>query len=185
MPIPSRFRVQLTADDIEEYTELCNRIENGLTTGNDVSALIEQWNRRAGRSYDPREFTTYYGAVSTETFVMETLMGEPSLVDDLNYAELREVLEAVVACDIDEASQAFYLRWLEANLPGSNVADLIFFPAEWFGNEQLRVELSPDEILGYALRKSGRHVRDAPSDVELEHPIPVDATLITPPPRKS
>lgn len=125
-----------------------------------------------GREFVPSDFR-YQGAIDRDTFVTESLMGPPALVADLTYPELRAVLEGLLPARLSEAEQSYYLGWLEANLPGSNVSDLIYWPNEWFKDQSmLHVELTPDQLLGYAMRASGQVIPGAPEDVELPYPMP-------------
>ncbi len=99
-------------------------------------------------------------------------MGQPSFVADLTYAELREVLTAVSG-DLPEADLSFYLRWLDANLPDANMTELIFRPDRWFKNDNLfHAAMTYDQLLAYAMAKSGRRIPGAPENVSLPYPIP-------------
>lgn len=175
MPIPERLRpAPPTAEELAAYTELCRRIENRRYADEDeLAELLARWNRRAGREYDAAEFRTYYGAMEIGEFVTGMLLGVPQLVPDLRYSELRDVLEAVVAVALPQPEDGYFLNWLEAQLPGSDISDLIYWPNEWFGDESLlHVELTPDQILAYAMARSGRRLPGAPENVTLPHPIP-------------
>jgi hypothetical protein len=176
MPIPPRLRPPPpSVEEFREYMELSRQIEDGLEFRDDVSELLTRWNARAGRTYQPSDFH-YHGAISSETFVGEMLLGEPALVPDLTYDELREVLRSMLDGELSEAVESYSLRWLEANLPGANVSDLIHWPNEWFKNEtMLHAELTHDQVLAYAMAKSGRHLPDAPADVPMPYPIPPSA----------
>src|SRR5262249_21972162 len=145
--------------EIREFSRLCNAIEDGVNAGRDVTELLEKWNRRAARPFQPHEFTTYYGAVSTEDFVEEALLPRPTWLEDLTYEELRSVFQAVMAAELPPAQHSYFLGWLEENLPGSRMSDLIYWPNHWFKDEaMLHVELTADQVLAYALLKSGRTV---------------------------
>jgi hypothetical protein len=175
MPIPDRLRPPPpTAAEMAEYTELCRRIENRRYADEDeLNDLLGRWNRRAGRQYKEVEFRSYHGAMEIDEFVTEMLLGEPKLVPDLTYSELRDVLEAVVSVSLPQPEESYFLGLLEANLPDSDICDLIYWPNEWFGDEALlHVELSPDQILAYAMKRCGRMVPGAPENVPLPYPIP-------------
>ena len=170
MPIPARLRpTPVTAEEMAHYTELCRRIENRRHTDDDLA----EWNRRAGVEYEEAEFRCYYGSMEIDEFVTIMLMGVPKLVPDLTYAELRTVLEAQLSATLSQPESSYYLRWLEANLPAADVSDLIYWPNHWFDNESLlHAELSPDQILAYAMKRSGRCVPGAPENVPLPYPVP-------------
>jgi hypothetical protein len=176
MPIPARFQLPpISPAEIREFCQLCSAIEDGVHRDHDeVDAMIARWNARACRSYEPVDFTKYYGAMDTEEFVHEALQPAPTYVPDVTYAELREVLEEVSTASIEsQAEHSYFLTWLEVNLPDSNVSDLLYWPNEWFGNEgALDVPLDTDQTLRYLMLKSGRILVDAPLNVELSLPLP-------------
>jgi hypothetical protein len=173
MPIPARLRpLTPSREEFSEYTELSRQIEHAIEDRADVSELLARWNARAGRTYQLSDFN-YHGAIDRDTFVAEMLLGEPALVPDLNYEELREVLRSAVGNELSEAVASYFLNWLEANLPGANISDLIYWPNQWFNDDaMLQVELTPDQILAYAIAKSGRSFPDAPTGVPMPYPIP-------------
>jgi hypothetical protein len=172
MPIPDRFRLPPISDaELREYMDLSAEIEDGLEFGDDVADLLARWNRRMGREYEPAEFR-YHGATDRSTFVTGALTGTPARVADLTYLELRAVLDEVLSARLSEAEGTYFVFWLEANLPGANVSDLIYWPNEWFKDQSmLHVALTPDQLLGYAMTASGRVLPDAPR-VELPYPMP-------------
>ena len=172
MPIPARLRPPTpSVEELREYTALCNQIEDAPAS--DVEPLLARWNARAGRSYTRAEFKTYYGAVDTETFVGEMLLGAPALVPDLTYAELSAVLRSELDHELSGAVGSYYLEWLDVNLPGANISDLLYWPNQWFNDEaMLQVELTPDQFLAYAMARAGRHFADAPADVPVPYTMP-------------
>ncbi|MBN9120409.1 MAG: hypothetical protein J0I06_14835 [Planctomycetes bacterium] len=172
MPVPPRLRPPTpSAEEVREYVALCRQIEDAHR--DDVGPLLARWNARAGRSYTQAEFQAYYGSVAVETFVGEMLLGVPALVPDLTYDEFRDVLRSAVGNELSEAVASYYLNWLEANLPGANVSDLLYWPNEWFRDEaMLQVELTPDQVLAYAMARSGRRVPGAPADVPMPYAMP-------------
>ncbi|MCI0704714.1 MAG: hypothetical protein L0241_26965 [Planctomycetia bacterium] len=175
MPIPTRLRPTIpSVEEFREYISLCKQIEDARQ--DEVGPLLARWNARAGRPYRQAEFRAYYGAVDIETFVGEMLLGVPPFVPDLTYAELRDVLETLQSGALSEAVESYFLDWLEVNLPDANISDLLYCPNQWFADEaMLHVELSHDQILAYAMAKSGRSVPGAPTDVPMPYPIPANS----------
>jgi hypothetical protein len=182
--IPDRLRLQPVSKQImEEMLALCDSIERELQSGENAETLLQRWHSHARRRCEPYEFRTYWKAVSKETFVLEALNPAPSFIDDLLYSEARAVLEAVGNAAVPESQHSYYLAWLEAQFPDSNISDLIYWPDEWCGDASLfrdsdgafksDCELSNDQILGYAMAKSGRQLRGAPTDVTLPFPMPL------------
>jgi hypothetical protein len=183
MPIPERLRLKPVSNKlVDEMTVLCDAIERALEAGETAEVLLQRWHSHARRSCDPYEFRTYWKAVSKETFVREALNPEPSFDKDVVYSEALAVLEAVSTAALSESKASYYLNWLEAQFPGSNMSNLIFWPDVWFddaslfrdGNGAFRPEseLSNDQILAYAMAKSGRELLGAPKDVSLPFPTP-------------
>jgi hypothetical protein len=175
MPIPERLRPPPpTAEELAFYTDLCRQIEN-LRDAHDerFPELFDRWNARAGREYDLLEFPGFHGMMKRDQFVDEMLMGRPHVVADLTYAELRDVLAEVLAGKLPWVDAHYFLSWLDANLPGGYISDLIYWPNDWFHNDDLlHLELTHDQALAYAMAKSGRRLPDAPEDVPLPYPIP-------------
>lgn len=183
MPIPERFRApRVSKTTVEKLSQLCDEIENGVNRGEDVSLLLEKWHCHAQRTCEPHEFKTYDGSMTKEEFVKGALLSPPGLVNDATYEECKAIALAIMNAEIrNQADQARYLNWLEANFPGSRISDLMFWPNEWFGNDSYFLEdgqflpgreLSVDQILRYAMLKSGRFLPDAPGNVRLPLPLP-------------
>jgi hypothetical protein len=173
MAIPDRLKLQPVSKHlIDEMFTLCDSIERELESGGTAEVLLERWHSHACRRYNPQDFRTYWKAVSKETFVLDTLYPEPSFDKDVAYSEALAVLDAVTNAALPESEIGYYLGWLEAQFPGSNLNDLIYWPDEWFGDASLfrdangafkpESSLSSDQILGYAMMKSGRKLPGAP-----------------------
>jgi hypothetical protein len=183
MPIPERLKLRAVNKKLfDEMSALCDAIERELDAGETAQLLLERWHSRARRRCDPYDFQTYRKATSKETFVLYALYPEPSFDKHVVYSEALTILEAVASADLPEAELGYYLDWLEAQFPGGNVNDLIFWPDEWFGDFSLfrdangafkpESELSNEQILAYAMVKSGRKLHGAPTSVALPFPLP-------------
>ncbi|HEX8916586.1 MAG TPA: hypothetical protein VF796_29820 [Humisphaera sp.] len=183
MPIPDRLKLKpVNKTRLKQMSELCDQIERELEAGEPAEDLLNQWHAHAGRRCEPYEFRTYWKSISKETFVAEALNPPPSLDQDATYAEALAVLEAVSAAALPEAETGYYLGWLEAQFPDANMNDLIFWPDEWFDDASLirdaggrfkpEADLSNDQILAYAMARSGRTLPGAPADVVLPFPLP-------------
>jgi hypothetical protein len=183
MPIPERLKLQPVNKKLfDEMSALCDAIERELESGETAEALLHRWHSHAPRRYDPYEFQTYWKAVSKETFVHDALNPAPSFDKDVVYSEALAVLDTVSAAAVPEGEIGYYLGWLEAQFPGANMNNLIYWPYEWFDDVSLirdangafkpESELSNDQVLAYAMAKSGRKLRGAPKDVALPFPMP-------------
>lgn len=163
---------------------LCDAIEDALNRREQATDLLDEWHRQATRVCEPHEFTSYWKSTDKEEFVREALYPRPVFVGNLTYEEARAVLEAVSRVELEEAETVYFLNWLEVQFPNSGISDLIHWPDEWFGNASLfrdsggafkpEAELSLDQILGYAMKKSSRELPGAPADIVLPFPLPKD-----------
>ena len=183
MAVPARLKLQRVSRKLlNDMLALCDSIESALESGDDASTLLEKWHSHARRKCQPREFMTYWKSISKETFVRGALNPPPSLDPDATYSEVSSVLDVVMNATCSESECNYYLSWLEEQFPDSNMNDLIYWPDEWFGDASLfkdasgafktDAELSNDQILGYAMAKSGRQLAGAPLGVILRFPIP-------------
>lgn len=183
MAIPERLKLQPVSKHLlHEMLTLCDAIERELESGETAERLLQRWHSHARRRCDAYEFQTYWKAFSKETFVLDALNPEPSFDKDVVYSEAFAVLDAVTNAAVPESEINYYLGWLEAQFPECNMSDLVYWPDEWFGNALLfrdangafkpESALSNDQILGYAMAKSGRKLPGAPKDVALPFPMP-------------
>ncbi|TWT30075.1 hypothetical protein [Blastopirellula retiformator] len=184
MPIPERFRLpKPTPQQLAELGELCDQIEDALESGDDASSLLARWHARTSRKCETHEFTNYWKTTDKEQFVLSAWVPEPLLVEDLTYREAADVIEVLTTTGFDEEHQSeYYVSWLETQFPNANICDLVFWPDIWFGDASLfrdengafkpDLQLSCDQILAYAMEKSGRKLEDRPRDVSLPLPHP-------------
>lgn len=183
MPIPERLKPSQPSDElVARMCELCTQIERELESGGDAEELLVEWHRHAGRQCESHEFTSYWKSTEQEEFVREALSASPALRNDVSYAEVSAVLESLSKAEVADSESHYYLSWLQAQFPNSNISDLIYWPDEWFGGASLfrdeggafkpEADLSTDQILAYAMEKSGRFLADRPTDVTLPFPMP-------------
>ncbi|MFN3149637.1 hypothetical protein [Bremerella sp.] len=183
MPIPERLQItKATPKLVARMCELCDQIERELESGEDALPLLAEWHRHARRQCEPYEFANYWRSTDQVQFVREALSPPPSFLDDLKYADALAVLESIMKAELVEWQTSYYLCWLEEQFPEANMSDLIFWPDEWFGDPSLfrdeagrfkpEAELSSDQVLAYAMAKSGRSLPDRPDSVSLPFPMP-------------
>lgn len=167
---------KVDAGDLARFVALAAEIESCAAAHDDeakLQTLLDEWNERAYRPYAPGEFTSYQGATSTEQFARAALATPVGYVDDLSFEEACGAMAAVAQAKLSDAETGAVLDALELNFPGANVSDLVFWPNAWFGDESLLdVELTPEQLVGYASARSGRSLAGEPSDLELPHPVP-------------
>lgn len=93
---------------------------------------------------------------------------------DLTWDELVQIISFVCNAEGKESEQSYALGLLEKNFD-ANPSDLIYWPNEWFQDEDmLHVDLTPEEIAGYLMARSGRILSDAPQ-IDLRYPLPPGA----------
>lgn len=183
MPIPQRLRItKATPKVVAQMCELCDQIERELEAGEDPQSLLAQWHCHASRPCEPHEFANYWRSMDQLQFVREALNPPPTYLEDLKYPEALAVLESITSAELEGSERSYYLIWLEDQFPESNMSDLIYWPDEWFGDPALfrdeggrfrpEAELSSDQILAYAMAKSGRILADRPISVSLPFPLP-------------
>ncbi len=183
MAIPERLKLQPVSKQLfDEMSALCDSIEREIESGETAEVLLQRWRSHARRRCDPYDFRTYWKAMSKETFVLNALYPEPSFDKAVVYSEALAVLDAVARAAVPESEVGYYLGWLEEQFPESNMSNLIYRPDEWFGDSSLfrdangafkpESSLSNDQVLGYAMAKSGRKLVGAPKDVALPFPLP-------------
>lgn len=178
--IPARLQLQpINKALLQEMCELCDQIADELEKGGDAQELFERWHTHAYRKCEPDEFRNYWRAVDQKTFVRDALNPSAAFDPQVTFAEALAVLQGMRS--VSESAKIHYLRWLEAQFPGSIISDLIYWPDEWFGDQSLfrdssgafkpDAKLTEEQILGYAMAKSGRKLADAP-EIALPFPLP-------------
>lgn len=178
MAIPERWRPTWPSDaELERFSDLCDQIERRDDGWEDDLAT---WNRRASREHQEVEFRTYYGSTDKVTFVTKALLPSPALDPAVTFGELVEVVRAVSELgdedgELDEAEQDHLLEALDVNLPGAGVSDLIYWPNHWFGDRSANPNeyaLTHEQVVRYALLRSGRVVPGCPTEPDLPFTLP-------------
>lgn len=107
------------------------------------------------------------------TRVLALLESELAFDPQLTWGELHGLMTAVLEFVLDEPVRARALDFLELNMPGARLRELIDWPGEWFGNRWMEeIVLGPEEVALYALARSGREVPGLPFEPELPFPLP-------------
>ncbi|MEM6531824.1 MAG: hypothetical protein AAF654_04340 [Myxococcota bacterium] len=162
---------EIDASAVERMSELCDYIEDGRSV-DAVSEMLAEWNGYAHRDYEKHEFESYYQSMDKSEFVTDALMPAGERIDDLKFSEFVAAMDAVTTGVLDEARLGFVMRMLDANLPGSQLSDLIYWPEEWFSDPAAKdLELTTEQLVVYAAARAQRALPDAPP-VELPLPVP-------------
>jgi hypothetical protein len=181
MPVPERLRLAPASDaTVAMMSALCDAIEDAHE--GDVDELLTQWHEHAQRCYKHVEFKKYWKSIDKETFVREALNPLPQYLDDATYAEVAAVYEYAISGEGPEHESSYFLDWLDAQFPNANIYGLIFWPDSWFADASLfrdangafrpEADLTTDQVLAYAMAKSGRKLADAPTGVTMPFPVP-------------
>lgn len=180
MPLPHRLQpAKVNRGKIIELAKLLenmlSKIDNGATEeNNELKKMMGEWNSQVvtpGRFSDFRDFASWSSA---EEFT-RMAFNQEKYVDDLTWDELVELLNFICESEGKESEQNYALALLKANF-NANPSDLIYWPNEWFQDEEmLHINLTTEEIAGYLMAKSGRRLPDAP-EIELKYPMPANAS---------
>lgn len=179
MPLPermkpakiSRQKLKVLADAAEE---ILSQIDNGADEDDEgLKALIDDWNRQSVNPYEFSDFRDFSSWTSAKDFT-RMAFNQEKYIEDLTWDELVQIISLVCNAEGKESEQSYALGLLEKNF-NANPSDLIYWPNEWFQDEDmLHVDLTPEEIAGYLMAKSGRLLNDAPQ-IDLRYPIPPSA----------
>lgn len=179
MPLPERFKpakisrqkLKMLADTAEEIR---SRIDTGAGEDDEgLKAMISDWN---GQVINPQTFSDFRDFSSWTSAKEFTRMAfnQEKYINDLSWNELIQIINFICNAEGKESEQSYALGLLKKNFD-ANPSDLIYWPDEWFQNkEMLHVDLTPEEMAGYLMARSGRLLSDAPQ-IDLRYPIPANA----------
>ena len=72
------------------------------------------------------------------------------------------MIEVISEPDTEDEVSGYYGELIECTLPGADVAELIYWPNEWFRNKKkVEIDLSSEEIANYLLAWTGVKVLGA------------------------
>lgn len=183
MAIPDRLKIR-PADEkvVARMLELLAAIEQELEAESDAEFLLQEWYQHANRVYSLDYFQNFWKSTSEESFVRTALNPQPGCDEELQFAEACAVIDAFTSAELSEHEKNYYLEWLELQFPQSNISDLMFWPDEWFGDASLfrdpggafrpESDLTAEQMVGYAMARSGRTLPGTPGDLVLPHPLP-------------
>ena len=134
-----------TPKRIEIVLSKIREIEGKINTGQDVNALIKDFNKFTGKQYDIDYFQTYWKAENIEDFARDAAQPSPKKISDITKDELVEIVQRVINAD---ENTHYYLALLAKNLPHPQISDLIFWPE----NEGLHDNSTAEEIVDKALQ---------------------------------
>ncbi|HBW0982203.1 TPA: hypothetical protein MEE63_003276 [Klebsiella aerogenes] len=179
MPLPERFKpAKINRQKLKELTdaaeEMLSRIDSGADEDDEgLKAMIDDWNRQVVNPYEFSDFRDFSSWTDAKNFT-RMAFNQEKYVADLTWDELVQIISFVCNAEGKESEQNYALGLLEKNFD-ANPSDLIYWPNEWFQNEDmLHVDLTPEEIAGYLMAGSGRLLSDAP-EIDLIYPLPPGA----------
>ncbi|STU98080.1 Uncharacterised protein [Klebsiella pneumoniae subsp. pneumoniae] len=179
MPLPERMKpAKISRQKLKELADVAEEILSQIDSGADeddagLKALIDDWNRQAVNPYEFSDFRDFSSWTSAKDFT-RMAFNQEKYIEDLTWDELVQIISFVCNAEGKESEQSYALGLLEKNFD-ANPSDLIYWPNEWFQDEDmLHVDLTPEEIAGYLIAKSGRLLSDAPQ-IDLRYPIPPNA----------
>ena len=179
MPLPERMKpAKISRQKLKELTdmakEILSQIDNGAGEDDEgLKAMIDDWNRQVVNPYEFSDFRDFSSWTDAKNFT-RMAFNQEKYVSDLTWDELVQIISFVCNAEGKESEQSYALGVLEKNFD-ANPSDLISWPDEWFQDkDMLHVDLTPEEIAGYLMAKSGRRLSDAPQ-IDLIYPLPPGA----------
>lgn len=177
MPLPERMKpTKISSKKIKELArkaeEILSKIDEGANDDDErLMVMIDEWNNQVTCPYAFSDFRDFSSWTNAKEFTRMAFNLE-KFYEDFTWEELIQIIKLVCNAEGKESDTDFALRLLEKNFDG-NPSDLIFWPNEWFQDpDMLHVDLSPEEIAGYLMARSGRQLADAPK-MALKYPYPV------------
>ncbi|MFT8210917.1 MAG: hypothetical protein ACMZI0_10670 [Symbiopectobacterium sp.] len=178
MPLPERMkttRVSLSTVNTlaDKAEEILSKIDQGAGEEDDeLQMMMAEWNSQVVNPYAFSDFRDYLSWASAKDFT-QMAFNQERIFDDFLWKELIQIINFLRNTEGSESDQSYALALLEINFD-ANPSDLIYWPDAWFQDtEMLHVELTAEEIAGYLMAKSGRHLSDAPA-IELKYSIPIN-----------
>ena len=111
---------------------------------------LDEFNRLAGLSLRWEDFQGVYGAEEHEVWVRRALILDRTPArPELTREELVTLFQRAVGPDgavADEDALTFLDATVERSWGVSGVTDLIFWPNEWFGDDDLHRSLTPEQV---------------------------------------
>ncbi|PHM39625.1 hypothetical protein Xmau_02633 [Xenorhabdus mauleonii] len=176
MPIPQRLKpYKPNEEEFARMESLLTQIEDKIFDHKnahvpEIQELINEWNKNASREFEFHEFRDLHSYTDNESFIYSAFY-KIKYIADLGFDEAMALVNIFSENNEHESDVYYAINLLEENFPDTNISDLIFWPDDWFQNETFEAELTSEEILGYAMARSGRFLPDAP-EIELKYPIP-------------
>lgn len=140
---------------LDRAIELAERAQSAFEVkSEELPELVARFNQMTGVSYEPEDFL-FYGHTDADAFAETAfLVSQVSRHDDLAREELIEIVRRIQRAE-SEAETSYYLALLKANCPDPRVADLIYWPNEYFNRPpDVSIELSAEQIVDHALKGS-------------------------------
>ncbi|MEX6060541.1 hypothetical protein [Providencia hangzhouensis] len=162
----SRITMKAKQELLEQITI---KIDNGANENDkELSSMISSWNNGVANICQFSDFRDYSSWTSAKEFT-RIAFNKVRYIEDLSYEELIGIIDFICSSEGKESEQTYALNLLKANFD-ANPSDLIYWPDEWFNNDEVD-DLSTEEIAAYLMEKSNRRLPNAP-EVVLKYSIP-------------
>ncbi len=132
--------------------EIYGRHEAGVPYGKQLERLAEL----TGVSLTKADASGAFGSMPADAWARDLLLAQQNPPSGLEDAELLELLRAICGVRGEEWQISWWLRCVEASTGCAEIADLIYYPSEVLGPDDGREELTPEEILSEARRRTRR-----------------------------
>ncbi|MGM0936020.1 MAG: hypothetical protein ACQEWL_05295 [Pseudomonadota bacterium] len=174
MPLPERLKPikinrSIMKDKLDLLEKITIKIDSGAKEDNtELNLMMKNWNTQTAKIYEFSDFRDYNSWTSAKEFT-KMAFNQTKYIDDLTYEELIAIIEFICNAEGNESEQSYTLDLLEINFD-ANPLDLIYWPNEWFNDEDVD-DLSFEEIAAYLMHRSQRILPDSPKII-LRYPIP-------------
>ncbi|OAI49531.1 hypothetical protein AYO44_18430 [Planctomycetaceae bacterium SCGC AG-212-F19] len=136
---------------LEKAITLARELYRLHERGADYAVPLDTLSCLVGKLIHPRDITAAFVAVDPEAFARDLLLNRVPVPRDLSYEEMLELVRRICSVEGSEFQIGYWLTCLKANTGHDNISDLIYWPAEYFGDGDRSREMSPKEILDAAL----------------------------------
>ncbi|MDH1089262.1 hypothetical protein [Pantoea brenneri] len=180
MPLPERMKpASVSRKKIAQLASQAQQILAKIDAGTDpqeseLTMMIADWNAQVTHPYGYSDFRDFSSSMDASDFT-RIAINPIKFYADFSWDELVQTINFICNAEGKDAEQHFAISLLEKNFD-ANPSDLIYWPDEWFRNpDMMAIDLSPEQIGGYLMARSGRHLADAP-EIELIYPLPDSET---------
>jgi hypothetical protein len=141
---------------LRELLPLTERVFSLHEAGLSYDAELEAISQLLGRTIEQLDVYGPFGSGDSEYFARRLLTDWDNLPTDLSYAEMLELLEALIEAKGTQDRREYWMKCLEASTGEPELINLICWPDQYRNGEYADRDLSIEETLEVALRYGTR-----------------------------